>query len=36
MALPHSKLIHVGLPYENSSLVQELLDHCSIVEWGVV
>lgn len=36
MTLPHSKLIHVGLPHENRPLVKELLDHCSIVGWGVV
>lgn len=36
MALPHSKLVHVRLPHENSPLVKELLDHCSIVGWTVV
>lgn len=36
MTLPHSKLIHVGLPHENRPLVKKLLDHCSIVGWDVV
>lgn len=36
MSLPHSKLIHVGLPHENSPLVKELLDHCSSVGWSEI
>lgn len=33
---PHSKLIHVGLPHENGSLVKQLLDYSGAVGWPVV
>lgn len=35
-ALPHSKLIHVRFPHEDSSLVNQLLDNCRIKWWSVV
>lgn len=36
MILPHSKLIHVGLPHENGTLVKQLLDHSRTERWDIV
>lgn len=34
--LPHCKLIQVSFPHENSTLIKELLNHCSTVWRNVV